>query len=64
MKDNENYKSSVQTMTVGKSSELGSVLVSLLSCALSLAALAVSCTNLYTLLKLIRLLTPLLTVAQ
>lgn len=64
MKDNENYKSSVQTMTVGKSGELGSVIVSLLSCALSLAALAVSCTNLYTLLKLIRLLTPLLTVAQ
>lgn len=43
---------------------LGSALVALLSCALSLAALVVSIANLYTLLKLIRIITPIMTLAQ
>lgn len=45
-------------------SGLGSALVALLSCALSLAALVVSIANLYTLLKLIRIITPIMTLAQ
>lgn len=64
MKDNQYEKSTVQTVSVPQGSNgIGSVLVALLSCALSLAALAVSIANLYTLLKLIRLLAPLLTPA-
>lgn len=65
MKDVQNDHSTVQTVQVpGRSSEVGSVLVSLLACALSVASLVVSIANLYTLLKLIRIITPILIPAQ
>lgn len=62
MKDNENYKSSVQTVNVPSSrgSDIG---LSLLSLAVSLCSLAVSCVTLYAVMKLIQLVAPLLTPA-
>ena len=60
MKDVDYEHSVVQSVNSGKSSDIGSTLVALLACALSVASLVVSIANLYTLLKLIRLITPIL----
>lgn len=64
--ETQNDSGQIQQVTVpgSGSAGVGSVVVALLSCALSLAALAVSIANLYTLLRLIRVLAPVMTVAQ